>query len=265
MSAVVANFTDSEWVVLQQSNDESIERERDGGNLLSDAFDALRGLLDMQGENQGPEANSTGRLIVLGDEFTNDTVTLECDDQEVASGNPDRDFPYFSLEAAAGDYSECNITINDENGVADSASLGNMRIVSDLGGGFEESTVGTVRTDTAGGFSSEVTISENESGQYAILAIANEGQQAAVSDVFAAVDNTSSQIQEQDNNETATQTDGASAPAVGQDSTNEHITRQLQPQTTLAMLKCSWIRKSNKVRPSQFKVMALSQTLQYRY
>lgn len=221
MSAIVANFTDSEWVILQQSNDESTERESDGGNLLSDAFDALRGLFDMQDENQGPEANSTGRLLVLGNEFTNGTVTLECDDQEVASGNPDSDFPYFSLEAAAGDYSECNLTINDGNGVVDSASLGNMRIVSDPDDGFEESPVGTVRADTAGGFSSEVTISESESGQYAILTIANEGQQAAVSEVFTAVDNSSSQHQEQDNNETATQTDGGTTAAAGQDSTTE--------------------------------------------
>jgi hypothetical protein len=226
--AVIANFTDSEWVILQRSEGQTIETDGDGRNLLSDAFDTLRGLLDMQAENQSLDTNSTGRLFVVPDgEFTNGEVTLECDDQEIASGNPDSNSSYFSLEAIAGEYRECSLTTSDEDGIVDSASLGRMKIVSNPDEEFNESPAATVRSDNAGDFSAAVTISKIESGQYAFLAIANDGKQTAVSEVFTAAENTATQSQDADNNETATQNDGIPSSAA------ENTTSQ-QPNETPA-------------------------------
>jgi hypothetical protein len=187
MSAVPANMTDSSWVILQQSENQTSAEQEDAsdGNLVNDALDALRGLLGMQQGEVASEQNATGRLLIVPEgAIANGTVTIECDDQEVASGDIESDTAFMSLSAVAGSYSECNLTVSDGNGIVDSAELGALEISPDADEEYEDSIVASAQTDDDGSFSTSFSVSESSAGQYAILAVADDGRQTAVSNVF---------------------------------------------------------------------------------
>jgi hypothetical protein len=155
----------------------------------------------MQNEAPEAEANSTGRLLVISsDPAPAGTLNIECDDQEIV-GDATSDSPLLSFAAAAGDYSECNISLRNENGIIDSAALGRMRVYADSSEEYEESLVETARTDSSGVFSVAVPVTKGSVDKYAILAVANDGQQVAVSEPFS-LNETSRTTTEQDQNAT---------------------------------------------------------------
>ncbi|HKU49639.1 MAG TPA: hypothetical protein VJP79_06790 [Nitrososphaera sp.] len=204
MPAAEANFTNSTWTILQQSsNQSSVERESTSdGNLVNDALDALKGLFGMQpnsandnNNNSSPTDNdvSMGRLLVVPDEpAANSSAAVECDNEEIAKGDFEDDLAFLSLEAVAGNYTECNITISDKDGIVDSADLGSLLVSTDPDEEYESSIVGTAQTDEGGSFSTSVSISEtgsDDEDHYAILGVADNGRHAAVTEAFMIEEN----------------------------------------------------------------------------
>jgi hypothetical protein len=226
MSANEANMTDAQWTILQQIGEPAGTQLDDGtgGNLVNDALDALRDLLNVQNESPPTETNSTGRLLVISDgSAPQGTLSLECDDQEIASGDTTSGSPLLSLAAAAGDYSECNLTLRNSNGIIDSAELGGLQVFADSSEEYEESLVGTDSTDSSGEFSAEVTVSETAADRYAILAVANDGQQVAVSRAFSiseAAPPVAEEAQNATSDDAANDTGSAQLPLIEENATS---------------------------------------------
>ncbi len=184
MSSARADMTNGSAFILQEvlANETTpADEPAGGGDLFGDALNALENLLGMGGEEgDASPAENEGSLLVALAELTNGTISLECDNQNIAEGELNNT-NLVNLAAESGTYSECGISISDGN-TTDIGEIGSLTITPDADGTFESSLVASAPADDQGSFEESITVPDVEAGQYAILALSSEGS-AAVSEL----------------------------------------------------------------------------------
>jgi hypothetical protein len=150
--------------------------EQGNSNFLDDAIDALEDLLNFDGNQETDTDTAQGSLIVALEGVPDSgTLSLECDDQELAQGNVSAGL--VSLAAPPGMYDECSIYISDGD-TTDIGEFSSFTITPDPDEDYEGSLVGSAGTDELGSFETSLTTPRDEGG-YAVLAV--QGSTAAVS------------------------------------------------------------------------------------
>jgi hypothetical protein len=103
----------------------------------------------------------------------NGTVSLECEDEIIAEGHINGTLGVLTVNP--GTYNECSISISIDD-IVDSGEIDNLVVVSDSD--YENSLVASVNADEDGTFESSVSVPDVEEGEYALLAISDDGRTA---------------------------------------------------------------------------------------
>jgi hypothetical protein len=111
----------------------------------------------------------------------NGTVSLECEDEIIAEGHINGTLGVLTVNP--GTYNECSISISIDD-IVDSGEIDNLVVVSDSD--YENSLVASVNADEDGTFESSVSVPDVEEGEYALLAISDDGR-TAVSELLVTV------------------------------------------------------------------------------
>jgi hypothetical protein len=224
MSSTRADLSNASAFIMQETSanetSTTTATEPRSGGLLDDALNALENLLDMNGGNVTSSANQ-GSLLVALEQPASGTISLECNDEEIAEADLD-DTNLASLAASSGTYNECSISISDGN-TTEIGEIGDLTINPDPDASYESSEVATVTADAQGSFAQSVTVPEVDQGQYAILAVSAEGN-VAVSELAITLQpeaETTSPNVTSAVNETATFPDGNTMVAQNQTAANE--------------------------------------------
>lgn len=190
MLAAHADLTNGSALVLQEiSADNNQSRTAsatsNGSNdILGNALNSLRNMLGLGGNSNetsaaSNNASSQGHLLaVLDTKLANGTVSLKCDNQDIAQGSLNGT-SVVKLAAEPGTYSNCSIAVADGN-ATDNGDIGSLIVTADPDEGYENSKISSVKTDAQGSFAESVAVPEAKAGEFAILAADREGS-AAVS------------------------------------------------------------------------------------
>lgn len=190
MLAAHADLTNGSALVLQEiSADNNQSRTAsatsNGSNdILGNALNSLRNMLGLGGNSNetsaaSNNASSQGHLLaVLDTKLANGTVSLKCDNQDIAQGSLNGT-SVIKLAAEPGTYSNCSIAVADGN-ATDNGDIGSLIVTADPDEGYENSKISSVKTDAQGSFAESVAVPEAKAGEFAILAADREGS-AAVS------------------------------------------------------------------------------------
>ena len=183
MTAAEADLENGSATILQEiantTTTESVGDEQTG-SILDSAIDAIRNALGLEDQDGGTATSSEGTLLIVFDGVNSGSLTVECDDENVAEGNITSNL--VVLEATAGSYDECSISVSDGNTIVDAGSIGSLGIAADSD--IEDSKIGSATADGQGAFEASLTIPEVDDGDYAVLAVGNDS--AAIAELSVA-------------------------------------------------------------------------------
>jgi PKD repeat protein len=198
MSAEPVDLTEGSALILQGINTNQRSTIEPGGastffNTNGTALHTLGNLLQST-INQGGGNNITNTtsgisgqnlLVVLEDGTpVNGTMSLDCEDVNIAQGRINGTIGTFG--ASPGIYEECSISITDDD-TTNAGEIDELIISSDSEEDFANSLVTSTTADEEGTFEPSVTVPNVEGGEYAILAVADDGRMAisTLSVIFA--------------------------------------------------------------------------------
>jgi PKD repeat protein len=189
MTAEPVDLTEGGAFILQGINANQSPTTEPGGastffNTNSTALHTLGNLLQST-INQGGNSTTTNTtagisgqnlLVVLEDGTpVNGTMSLDCEDVNIAQGRINGAIGTFG--ASPGIYEECSISIIYDD-TTNAGEIDELIISSDSEEDFANSLVTSATADEEGTFESLVTVPNVEGGEYAILAVANDGRMA---------------------------------------------------------------------------------------
>jgi PKD repeat protein len=189
MTAEPVDLTEGGAFILQGINANQSATIEPGGastffNTDSTALHTLGNLLQStinQGGNNTTTNATAGisgqNLLVVLEEGTplNGTMSLDCEDVNIAQGRINGAIGTFG--ASPGIYEECSISIIYDD-TTNAGEIDELIISSDSEEDFANSLVTSATADEEGTFESLVTVPNVEGGEYAILAVANDGRMA---------------------------------------------------------------------------------------
>ena len=178
MSSSQADLSKGSAFIMQEisANETAAATEPRTGGFLDDALNALENLLGMNNERNVASSEKQGSLLVALGQPASGTISLECDDEEIAQADLDGT-NLGSLAAPSGTYNECSISVSDGN-TTDVGEIGDLKINPDPDASYERSEVAVVTADAQSSFAQPVTVPDVEQGEYAILAVSAEGSVA---------------------------------------------------------------------------------------
>jgi PKD repeat protein len=187
MSAEPVDLTDGSALILQGINTNQSSTIEPGGartsfNTNGTALHTLGNLLQST-NNQGGGNNTTNTtagisgqnlLVVLEDGTpVNGTMSFDCEDVNIGQGRINGTIGTFG--ASPGLYEECSISITEDD-TTNAGEIDELIISSDSEADFANSLVTSTTADEEGTFESSVTVPNVEGGEYAILAVADDGR-----------------------------------------------------------------------------------------
>ena len=189
MSAEPVDLTEGSAFILQGINANQSATIEPGGasiffNTNGTALHTLGNLLQStinQGGNNTTTSTTVGisgqNLLVVLEDGTpvNGTMSLDCEDVNIAQGRINGTIGTFG--ASPGIYEECSISITGDD-TANAGEIDELIISSDSEEDFANSLVTSATADEEGTFESSVTVPNVEGGEYAILAVADDGRMA---------------------------------------------------------------------------------------
>ena len=189
MSAEPVDLTEGSAFILQGINANQSATIEPGGastffNTNGTALHTLGNLLQStinQGGNNTTTDTTAGisgqNLLVVLEDGTpvNGTMSLDCEDVNIAQGRINGTIGTFG--ASPGIYEECSISITGDD-TANAGEIDELIISSDSEEDFANSLVTSATADEEGTFESSVTVPNVEGGEYAILAVADDGRMA---------------------------------------------------------------------------------------
>jgi hypothetical protein len=234
MSAARADLTNHSALILQEiaaNNNQSQTAstiDNGSGDIFGNALNTLRGILGLEHNNSSNgtnaainDGNARGHLLaVLDTKLANGTVSLKCDDQNIAQGSVN-DTSIVNLAAEPGTYSNCSIAVADGN-ATDNGDIGSLTIAADPDKGYENSKISSVKADAQGSFAESVTVPKARTGEFAILA-ADSGGSAAVSELSVTAQSSTAETV---SNATSTNATNAANATTGETTANDKITNE---------------------------------------
>lgn len=189
MSAEPVDLTEGSAFILQGINANQSATIEPGGastffNTNGTALHTLGNLLQStinQGGNNTTTSTTVGisgqNLLVVLEDGTpvNGTMSLDCEDVNIAQGRINGTIGTFG--ASPGIYEECSISITGDD-TTNAGEIDELIISSDSEEDFANSLVTSATADEEGTFESSVTVPNVEGGEYAILAVADDGRMA---------------------------------------------------------------------------------------
>jgi hypothetical protein len=187
MSAAPVDLTEGSAFILQgiDANQNATIGPGSPSTLFETDGTALHTLGDLlqSATNQGNSSTSStagisghNLLVVLEDGTpVNGTISLDCEDVNIAQGRINGTIGTFG--ATPGIYDECSISITDDD-TANTGEIDELIISSDSEEDFENSLMTSATADDEGTLESSVTVPNVEAGEYAILAVADDGRMA---------------------------------------------------------------------------------------
>ncbi|HEY9407332.1 MAG TPA: PKD domain-containing protein [Nitrososphaera sp.] len=189
MSAEPVDLTEGSAFILQGINANQSATIEPGGastffNTNGTALHTLGNLLQStinQGGNNTTTNTTAGisgqNLLVVLEDGTpvNGTMSLDCEDVNIAQGRINGTIGTFG--ASPGIYEECSISITGDD-TTNAGEIDELIISSDSEEDFANSLVTSATADEEGTFESSVTVPNVEGGEYAILAVADDGRMA---------------------------------------------------------------------------------------
>ena len=189
MSAEPVDLTEGSAFILQGINANQSATIEPGGasiffNTNGTALHTLGNLLQStinQGGNNTTTSTTVGisgqNLLVVLEDGTpvNGTMSLDCEDVNIAQGRINDTIGTFG--ASPGIYEECSISITGDD-TTNAGEIDELIISSDSEEDFANSLVTSATADEEGTFESSVTVPNVEGGEYAILAVADDGRMA---------------------------------------------------------------------------------------
>jgi len=188
LSAESVDLTEGSALILQGINTNQSSTIEPGGastffNTNGTALHTLGNLIQST-LNQGGANNTTNTtssisgqnlLVVLEDGTpVNGTMSLDCEDVNIAQGRINGTIGTFG--ASPGIYEECSISITDDT--TNAGEIDELIISSDSEEDFANSIVTSATADEEGTFEPSITVPNVEGGEYAILAVADDGRMA---------------------------------------------------------------------------------------
>jgi len=189
LSAESVDLTEGSALILQGINTNQSSTIEPGGastffNTNGTALHTLGNLIQST-LNQGGANNTTNTtssisgqnlLVVLEDGTpVNGTMSLDCEDVNIAQGRINGTIGTFG--ASPGIYEECSISITDDD-TTNAGEIDELIISSDSEEDFANSIVTSATADEEGTFEPSITVPNVEGGEYAILAVADDGRMA---------------------------------------------------------------------------------------
>jgi PKD repeat protein len=189
MSAEPVDLTEGSAFILQGINTNQSATIEPGGastffNTNGTGLHTLGNLLQStinQGGNNTTTNTTAGisgqNLLVVLEDGTpvNGTMSLDCEDVNIAQGRINGTIGTFG--ASLGIYEECSISITGDD-TTNAGEIDELIISSDSEEDFANSLVTSATADEEGTFESSVTVPNVEGGEYAILAVADDGRMA---------------------------------------------------------------------------------------
>ncbi|MDQ3881737.1 MAG: hypothetical protein M3249_01085, partial [Thermoproteota archaeon] len=190
MSAEPVDLDDGSAFILQgvdlnQNTTAGLEGNNTFFDSTGDTVNTLGNLLELstgQGGNDTTDtpitanvSSTTNRnlVVVLEDAPpVNGTMSLECGEATIAQGSINTAIGAFGV--SPGTYNDCLISITDGD-ITNAGEIDELTIASDSGEDLENSLLTSQTASEEGAFESSITVPNVEEGEYAILAVAEDG------------------------------------------------------------------------------------------
>ena len=190
MSAEPVDLDDGSAFILQgvdlnQNTTAGLEGNNTFFDSTGDTVNTLGNLLESstgQGGNDTTDtpitanvSSTTNRnlVVVLEDAPpVNGTMSLQCEEATIAQGSINAAIGAFGV--SPGTYNDCLISITDGD-ITNAGEIDELTIASDSGEDLENSLLTSQTASEEGAFESSITVPNVEEGEYAILAVAEDG------------------------------------------------------------------------------------------
>jgi hypothetical protein len=172
-------------VDLNQNTTAGLEGNNTFFDTTGDTVNTLGNLLELSTDQGGNDTTDTpittnissitnrNMVVVLEDALpVNGTMSLECGGATIAQGSINAAIGAFGV--SPGTYNDCSISISYGD-ITNAGEIDELTIASDSGEDLENSLITSQTASEEGAFESSMTVPNVEEGEYAILAVAEDG------------------------------------------------------------------------------------------